>query len=66
MIQLAAVDAYDCAESQGEATGVSWRLGARRPGIRRSANEPSAILYGCAAATAWSREKFIALDGFDP
>lgn len=52
-------------ESQKEATGASWRLGVLRPGARRSRSEVSHILYGCGAATAWHREKFVALGGFD-
>jgi GT2 family glycosyltransferase len=52
-------------ESQGEATGASWRLGALRPGVERPRSEVSHILYGCGAATAWQREKFVALGGFD-
>jgi N-acetylglucosaminyl-diphospho-decaprenol L-rhamnosyltransferase len=52
-------------ESQGEATGASWRLGALRPGVERSRAGVSHILYGCGGATAWHREKFVALGGFD-
>src|SRR5205807_3502308 len=52
-------------ESQGEATGVTWRLGALRPGEHRCGSDARHILYGCGGAAAWNRAKFVALDGFD-
>jgi hypothetical protein len=52
-------------ESQGEATGVSWKLGALRPGPKRPRSAVSHILYGCGGATAWDRKRFLMLGGFD-